>query len=148
MLSFLVETTMRKFHFIFSAFLASIFLLNQGIIHANPHHIVYLRPSETVAQIGQASWYSEQDPGINRHTANNEVFDDSGLTAAMWEVPFNQLVKVTNLENGKSVIVRINDRGPHRRFVAQGRIIDLTKQAFSEIALLERGLIHIKLELL
>ncbi|MCK5013892.1 MAG: septal ring lytic transglycosylase RlpA family lipoprotein, partial [Candidatus Omnitrophica bacterium] len=65
-----------------------------------------------------------------------------------WEVPFNQMVKVTNLENGKSVVVRVNDRGPHKRYVARGRIIDLSKRAFARIASLERGLIRIKLELL
>ena len=66
----------------------------------------------------------------------------------MWDVPFNQLVKVTNLDNGKSVIVRVNDRGPHRRFLLKGRLIDLTKYAFSRIASLEKGLIRIELELL
>ena len=98
--------------------------------------------------IGRASWYSEQDPGINIHTANMEIFDDSGLTAAMWDVPFNQLIKITNLENGKPVIVRVNDRGPHRRFVRQGRLIDLSKGAFQSIAQLNKGLINIQLELL
>jgi len=98
--------------------------------------------------VGKASWYSQTDPGINIHTANMEIFDDSGLTAAMWDVPFNQLVKVTNLDNGKSVIVRINDRGPHRRFVRRGRLIDLSKEAFRSIARLEKGLISIQLELL
>ena len=116
-------------------------------IHANislieDHHLL------RTVQKGKASWYSEQDPGINKHTANNEVFNDRGLTAAMWEVPFNQMVRVTNLENGKSVIVRINDRGPHKRFVRKGRIIDLSKKAFSNIAPLRRGLIPIQLELL
>ncbi|MCK5083417.1 MAG: septal ring lytic transglycosylase RlpA family protein, partial [Candidatus Omnitrophica bacterium] len=139
---------MKKRTLIFLMFLAPALLLNQGKIHANPSQIVYLRPSETVIQEGKASWYSEQSPGINKHTANNEVFDDSGLTAAMWEVPFNQMVKVTNLENGKSVIVRVNDRGPHKRFVSSGRIIDLSKQAFSAIASLDKGLIRIELELL
>ena len=139
---------MRKRTLVFLMFLAPAFLLNQGKIHANPSQFVYLRPSETVIQTGKASWYSEQSPGINKHTANNEIFDDSGLTAAMWEVPFNQMVKVTNLENGKSVIVRINDRGPHKQLVARGRIIDLTKQAFSTIASLEKGLIRIELKLL
>ncbi|MCK5259420.1 MAG: septal ring lytic transglycosylase RlpA family protein [Candidatus Omnitrophica bacterium] len=139
---------MRKRSFLFLIFLAPAILLNQGKIHANPSQFVYLRPSETVIQKGNASWYSQQSPGINRHTANNEVFDDSALTAAMWEVPFNQLVKVTNLANGKSVVVRVNDRGPHKRFVVSGRIIDLSKQAFSTIASLERGLIRIKLEIL
>ena len=139
---------MQKRKFIFLMFLALAILLNQGKIHANPSQFVYLRPSETSIQTGKASWYSEQSPGINKHTANNEIFNDSGLTAAMWEVPFNQMVKVTNLENGKFVVVRINDRGPHKRYVARGRIIDLTKQAFLTISSLDRGLIHIELELL
>ena len=77
-----------------------------------------------------------------------EIFDDSGLTAAMWNVPFNQRIRVTNLDNGRSVVVRINDRGPHKRLVKEGRIIDLRKQAFSSIASLDKGLIRIKLELL
>jgi len=99
-------------------------------------------------KIGVASWYSKTDPGILKHTANMEIFDDTELTAAMWDVPFNQKIKVTNLENGLSVIVRVNDRGPHRRLVRQGRIIDLSKQAFFNIASLDKGLIDIQLELL
>lgn len=101
-----------------------------------------------VVHRGKASWYSERDPGVNRHTANNEIFDDSDLTCAMWGVPFNQEIKVTNLENGKSVTVRVNDRGPHKRFVRKGRIIDLSKRAFSEIAPLPHGLIEIEIEFL
>lgn len=98
--------------------------------------------------IGQASWYSEKDPGILKTTANNEIFDDSQLTAAMWDVPFNQRVRVTNMDNGKSVVVRVNDRGPHRRFVAQGRLIDLSKAAFAKIGNHKNGLINVKLEFL
>lgn len=99
-------------------------------------------------QTGIASWYSRHSPGINKHTANNEIFDDTDLTAAMWDVPFHQKVRVTNLDNGKSVTVRINDRGPNQRFVRRGRIIDLTKKAFGNIAPLHEGLIHIELEFL
>ena len=109
-------------------------------------------PYETWQQrnikVGMASWYSKTDPGILKHTANMEIFDDTELTAAMWDVAFNQKIKVTNLENGQSVIVRINDRGPHRRLVRQGRIIDLSKKAFSNIASLDSGLIDIQLEYL
>jgi len=121
--------------------------LTQSKIQADniiPHYV----QQKKVIKIGRASWYSEQDPGINKHTANNEIFDDSGLTAAMWDIPFNQLVKVTNLENGQFVIVRINDRGPHRRFVRQSRLIDLSKGAFIKIAQLKKGLINIQLELM
>lgn len=123
-------------------------LMTHSTLYANPSKIVYLRSSEPVIQRGRASWYSKEDPGIKIHTANNEVFDDNSLTAAMWDVPFHQMVRVRNLENGKFVVVRVNDRGPHKRYVATGRIIDLTKQAFSTIASLDQGLIRIELELL
>jgi rare lipoprotein A len=140
---------MRKRKFIFPIFITLFAVLTtHTTLYANPSQIVYLHSSDPIIQIGQASWYSRQSPGINKYTANNEIFDDSDLTAAMWDVPFNQRVRVTNLENGKSVIVRVNDRGPHRRFVEEGRLIDLTRQAFATIASLDRGLIEIELELL
>ena len=101
-----------------------------------------------VVQAGMASWYSEESPGVNKHTANNEVFNDSEFTAAMWNVPFNQRIRVTNVENGKSVVVRVNDRGPHKRFVRKGRVIDLTKDAFKEIGGLKEGLVEVELEFL
>jgi rare lipoprotein A len=97
---------------------------------------------------GRASWYSKNDRGIRRHTANMEIFDDTMLTAAMWDVPFNQKVRVTNIENGKSVIVRVNDRGPHKRFVRKGRVIDLTRTAFRKIGGTQKGLIRVQVEFL
>ncbi len=97
---------------------------------------------------GQASWYSRNDPGINHFTANREVFDDRDLTCAMWNVPFNQKLRVTNLQNGKSIVVRVNDRGPHKRLVRKGRVIDLTKSAFKRIAGTHKGLIRVQVELL
>lgn len=103
-------------------------------------------PENTIT--GHASWYSKQSPGIRKHTANMEVFDDTDMTCAMWGVPFNQKVRVTNLENGKSVVVRVNDRGPHKRFVRKGRVIDLSKAAFRSIAGLKQGLVKVQLELL
>ena len=72
---------------------------------------------------GVASWYG---PGFNgRKTASGEVFNTNGYTAAHKTLPFNTLLKVTNVENGKSTIVRVNDRGPY----ARGRIIDLSYAA-------------------
>lgn len=105
-------------------------------------------PSIRYTRIGKASWYSRQDPGINKHTANNEIFDDTDLTCAIWGVSFNRHIRVTNLENGKSVIVRVNDRGPHFRFVKSGRIIDLTKEAFSRLGTTKNGLINVEIEFL
>ena len=92
---------------------------------------------------GIASWYSESDPGINRNTANGEIFDDSQRTCASWNFPFDTLLRVTDLANGKSVVCRVNDRGPAKRL---GRLIDLTQAAFREMAPLETGLISVKVE--
>lgn len=97
---------------------------------------------------GTASWYSERDRGIRPTTANREKFDDGKITAAMWGVPFGTLVKVTNTASGKFVVVRVNDRGPARRLVRKGRIIDLTKEAFSRIAPLRKGLVSVEITIL
>jgi len=94
---------------------------------------------------GIASWYSQDDPGILETTANMERFNDSQLTCAIWGLPFNAILKVTNLENGKSVIVRVNDRGPAKRL---NRAIDLTKEAFLRIADLDKGLIEASIEII
>jgi len=94
---------------------------------------------------GKASWYSQNDAGILLTTANMETFDDSKLTCAIWDLPFNTILKVTNLENGKFVVVRVNDRGPAKRL---NRPIDLTKQAFSEIADLKKGLADVSIEIM
>jgi len=112
--------------------------------------ITFTRSTESVPsyQIGVASWYWQMSPGIKKTTANMEIFDDKKLTCAIWDVPFNTLIKVTNLDNAKEIIVRVNDRGPAKRLVEKGRIIDLTKTAFEKIANLDDGLIKVKIEIL
>ncbi|MGB9696778.1 MAG: septal ring lytic transglycosylase RlpA family protein [Ignavibacteria bacterium] len=88
---------------------------------------------------GTASWYG---PGFHgRKTANGERFDTYDYTAAHKTLPFNTYVRVTNLENGKSTIVRINDRGPY----SSGRIIDLSYAAKQEIGM--SGLARVRLEI-
>lgn len=77
---------------------------------------------------GHASYYADKFNG--RNTASGEIFDNNKYTAAHKKLPFGTKVRVTNQANGKSVIVKINDRGP---FV-KGRHIDLTKRAFRDIA--------------
>lgn len=94
--------------------------------------------------VGVASWYSRADRGVKKTTANMEKFSDKKHTCAVWNLPFNTLVRVTNLVNGKSVVVRVNDRGPAKHLVRKGRIIDLTKAAFLKIADPGDGLIPIK----
>ena len=105
-------------------------------------------PSVNFKRTGKASWYSRRDPGVNRKTANNENFNDETMTCAMWGVAFDRKIKVTNLENGKSIIVRVNDRGPGERYVRKGRIIDLTKKAFNSLGHTKKGLIHVEVEFL
>lgn len=104
--------------------------------------------SSTIIYDGIASWYSEDDPGVLETTANMEQFDDTKLTCAIWGISFNTILKVTNLKNGRFVFVRVNDRGPAKRFVRRGRIIDLTKAAFLKIANLKEGLVHVSIEVM
>jgi rare lipoprotein A len=93
-----------------------------------------------ISQTGKASYYSNKFNG--RKTASGEKFRNSKLTAAHKTLPFGTKVKVTNLDNRKSVKVKINDRGP---FVA-GRIIDLSKKAARRIDMLDRGVGNVKIE--
>ena len=91
---------------------------------------------------GEASWYG---PGFyGNRTANGELFRPCTLTAAHRTLPFGTKVRVTNLWNGRSAIVRINDRGPfHGR-----RVIDLAHGAASQLGLISSGIAQVKLEVL
>lgn len=91
---------------------------------------------------GKASYYAEQFHG--RNTSNGEVYDMYKMTAAHKTLPFNTLVKVTNLNNQRSVVVRINDRGPFK----PGRILDLSKSAAQKLDMISDGVIPVKLEVL
>jgi rare lipoprotein A len=89
---------------------------------------------------GTASYYADQFQG--RRTANGETFNMHELTAAHRSLPFGTWVKVTNMNNGKDVIVRINDRGPY----VKGRIIDLSIGAAKELGIVHSGIVQVKLE--
>ena len=91
---------------------------------------------------GMASYYGNELAG-NR-TASGERFDPRGLTAAHRTLPFGSMVRVTNMSNGDSVIVRINDRGPFSR----GRVIDVSHAAAKEIGMHRSGTARVKLALL
>lgn len=82
-----------------------------------------------IRQQGKASFYA--DKFVGRKTANGEIFSNNDFTAAHKTLPFNSLVRVTNPENNKTTVVRINDRGPH----IKGRVIDLSKAAAKKIGL-------------
>ena len=95
-----------------------------------------------VKEVGLASWYG---PGfVGRNTANGEIFDPEQFTAAHKTLPFNTMVRVTRLDTGASVVVRINDRGPFK----PGRIVDLSRAAAEAVDLIEVGVASVELELL
>lgn len=102
--------------------------------------VIEEREKYTHFQTGMASYYGGSWHG--KKTANGEIFNENSLTAAHKTLPFGTKVKVTNLDNGKSVVVRINNRGPYSR----GRVIDLSKAAFSKIASTSKGVTRVKLE--
>jgi|GEM_PF-2498833 len=91
---------------------------------------------------GKASWYG---PGLNGNkTANGEVYDMYGMSAAHKKLPFGTIVMVTNKKNDKSVVVRINDRGPFIR----GRIIDLSYGAAHLIDMIQAGVVDVRVDII
>ncbi|EJL74932.1 septal ring lytic transglycosylase RlpA family protein [Chryseobacterium populi] len=88
-----------------------------------------------------ASYYHDKFNG--RKTASGEIFDNSKFTAANRTLPFGTTIKVTNLNNGKEVIVRINDRGPFH----SSRALDMSKAAFDEIGNISHGTIPVEYEI-
>lgn len=97
------------------------------------------RPGEN--ETGLAVYYSDKFQG--RKTASGEIFDQRKLTAAHRELPFGTVVRVTNLENRRSVQVRVNDRGP---FGSGRRIIDLTREAAERLDMIAAGVVEVRVE--
>ena len=89
---------------------------------------------------GIASYYGARHHG--KRTASGEPFDQHALTAAHRQLPFGTRVRVTNLGNNQSVVVRINDRGPHTR----GRLIDLSHQAAEQLGMLRSGTARVRVQ--
>ena len=101
----------------------------------------YENPRPGFVERGIASWYGEKFHG--RPTANGETYDMYGLTAAHKELPLGTVVDVENLDNGRSVRVRINDRGPFVR----GRIIDLSYGAAQKVDMVQAGLARVEIRI-
>jgi rare lipoprotein A len=91
------------------------------------------------SQCGQASWYT-----MGKVTASGEAMNAGALAAAHRTLPFGTRVRVENLANGRSVVVRINDRGPY----AGGRVIDLTRGAAEQIGMIEAGVAKVRVTVL
>ncbi len=110
---------------------------------------VWYRPTEDFGyrRTGIASFYGGEARGIDFHgrlTANGEIYDMHALTAAHPTLPLPTLVNVTNLENGRSVVLRVNDRGP---FIA-GRIIDVSRRAAQELGFERQGTATVRVEVM
>ncbi|MBM4150364.1 MAG: septal ring lytic transglycosylase RlpA family protein [Ignavibacteria bacterium] len=97
--------------------------------------------SLTIPLKGKASYYGSEFNG--RKTANGEIYDETAMTAAHRTLPFGTVLRVTNIRNGLSVIVRINDRGPFH----PDRILDLSKAAAEELDLIKYGVTEIESEI-
>lgn len=112
-----------------------------GFIAHNPQgepgHFMH---DQLKAQVGVASWYGLDHEGMR--TASGQPFDRRKLTAAHNTLPLNTKARVTNLENGKSVEVTINDRGPG----ISGRVIDLSERAARRLGMTKKGLAVVKIE--
>lgn len=112
----------------------------------NPYSIngrtYYPREYDSYSEIGQASWYGSDFH--NKKTSNGEIYNMNDMTGAHQTLPLPSIVRVTNLENGSSVKIRINDRGP---FV-ENRILDVSKAAAEKLGFKDRGIITVKVELL
>ncbi len=89
---------------------------------------------------GTASYYGSRHHG--KRTASGEPFNQNAMTAAHRSLPFGTRVKVTNLNNDRSVVVRINDRGPHTR----GRLIDLSRAAAEKLGMIRSGTARVRVQ--
>lgn len=103
-------------------------------------HVV-IPPAVAIGE-GVASWYGPNFAG--RRTANGEIFNPEEMTAAHRTLPFGSRVKVTNMDTGEEVIVRINDRGPFHG----GRVIDLSQAAARQVGMIRAGEAAVRLDLL
>ena len=110
----------------------------------NPYQIAgiwyYPREDDKYDSTGIASWYGPQFHG--KQTANGEIFDQNAMTAAHPTLPMPTIARVTNLENGRSVVVRVNDRGPF----AAGREIDMSKRAAEELGFMTKGTAKVRVQ--
>lgn len=91
-------------------------------------------------QTGMASYYADRFDGLP--TASGEAYRKDQLTAAHRTLPFGTMIKITNLKNGKFIIARVNDRGPH----VKGRIVDVSKAAAEKLGFIRQGVARVQVE--
>lgn len=112
--------------------------------------LVLVRTGESSArrpvQVGLASWYG---PGFHgEETASGEIFDQREMVAAHRTLPLGSVIRVTNLENGRRVTLRVIDRGPYGRNFRKGTIVDVSRGAARRLRMLKEGLVKVRLEVM
>lgn len=95
-------------------------------------------------EVGMASWYGSNGGFHGKKTANGDLYDKNVLTAASPTLPLPSLIKVTNLANGKSLIIRVNDRGPF----SKNRILDVSERAAKILGFKEKGIAKVRVKYL
>jgi len=95
------------------------------------------KPEPAFEEVGNASYYAHKFHG--RKTASGERYDETAMTAAHRRLDFGTRIRVTDLESGRSVVVRINDRGPH----IKGRIVDLSYAAAKKLGMIRKGVVRV-----
>lgn len=129
----------KAFCYLFSVALLTV-VLQACSTESASHPKVQKEKEPAFEQIGKASWYG---PGFHgEQTANGEIYDQNGRTAAHRSLPLGTDVEVTNVKTGKSVELRINDRGPY----VKNRVIDLSRAAAIDLGIKEKGLATVKIE--
>jgi len=103
----------------------------------------YAGQKPVLTLVGLASYYADSLAG--NHTANGEIYDPSLRTADSRDLPFGTVVRVVRRDNGRSVIVRINDRGP---FAGRKRIVDLSRAAAEQLDMIDAGVVRVRAEVL
>jgi rare lipoprotein A len=110
--------------------------------------LLFTKPAGSTApprvQVGLASWYG---PGFHGdRTASGEIFDQREMVAAHRSLPLGSVVRVTNLENGRRVVLRVIDRGPYGRNYRKGTIIDVSRGAARRLDFIRDGLVRVRVE--
>lgn len=111
----------------------ALLLLAPACLHGRP-------AAGPVEEVGLASWYADRFHG--RPTASGQPYDKAALTCAHRSAPFGARLRITDLETGRSVVVTVNDRGPH----VAGRVVDLSRAAAERLGLTGRGLARVRVE--
>ena len=122
------------------ATVVSVYLLESLNVKLKPRFLSELTPGTRI--VGLASWYGQRHHG--QATASGELFDMNKLTAAHRTMPFGTRLKVTNVENGRSVVVRVNDRGPW----VKDRVIDVSRAAARTLGMTGDGVARVEIVVL